>query len=137
MNNNLKHGVKSVKSTMNCSNAISLMSQGTDDRLLNHRRQSFHNLGRTNLASRAQTEKQINFKIQNLIDGNFEKRLSMKVARVSDEKWIAWDFTKDDTCGLTCASWPHLARFHRVFQLHIRRKNEEIFLWCNCCHHDG
>ena len=56
MNNNLKHGVNSVKCTMNCSNAISLMSQGTDDRLLNHQRQSFHELGRTYLASRTQTK---------------------------------------------------------------------------------
>ena len=137
MNNNLKHGEKSVNSTMNSSNAISLMSQSTDERLLRHRKESFHQLGRTNLASRAPTEKQIQIKIQNMIDQNFGKRLGMKAARVSDETWITWDFAKDDSSDLRCAPWPHLARFHRAHQLKVRRKNENIFLWCDCHHHDG
>jgi len=137
LNRRAKHGDKSVNSTMNGSKSLSLMTQATDERLLDSRKQCFRELQKSNLASSSPTEQQIQVKIQYMIDSNYDNRERMKLAQLSEEVWICWDFAEEHKKKCRSAPWSHLPRFHRVFKLVVKRQLGKLFLWCQCRHHDG
>lgn len=123
-----------MNTNMNGSTALSAATQATDGRLLDHRKGSFRDMGKSNRASRAPTKEEIQQKIQLMIDVNFDRRVKMKVVQVGPEEWLVWCFTEDSTKKCKCAPWSYLPRFHRVRKLVVKRKGGELFLWCDCEH---
>ena len=91
-------------------------------------------MGQNNRASRAPTKYDIRRKTQLLMDIEYDRREYQQYTQIGEEEWISWNFYVRDDMTIMFP-WTYKALYHHVRTLTIKRKDEKLFVHCDCLKH--
>lgn len=134
--NKVIHQDLDVKSNVHADKGIKRIAEGTTDRIKRKINESLRSLNTTNTASCAPTSHLIIAKSQALADQNNYRSKSLPCARVSPNEWWCWCFSVPSDPKMSTYPWCCLLFPVRVRKIHLREKDGNHFLWCDCGYYD-